>query len=129
MCPNFSGRPKESDVSMVRNPVPVSMPVLWPCTSPICFHKTPKDPHGPFKKDRDTHSDLFGRHVNYWQDKLYEIQSFFYFNGFVVNEKKSVMTSVQEIEFLGMIVNSKEMTIFLPQNKLQSIKQMCQDLY
>ena len=68
MCPTFSGQPKESDVSMGRNPVPVSMPMLWPCTSPICFHKTPKDPHGPFK-DRDTHSNLFGRHVDYWQDK------------------------------------------------------------
>ena len=39
------------------------------------------------------------------------------------------MTPVQEIEFLGMIVNSKEMTISLPQKKIQSIKQMCQDLY
>ena len=46
MCPTFSGRPKEGDVWMGRNPVPVSMPVLWPCTSPICFHKTLKDPHG-----------------------------------------------------------------------------------
>ena len=59
ICPTFSGRPKESDVSMGRNPVPVSMPVLWPWTSPICFHKIPKDPNGPFKKDRDTHSNLF----------------------------------------------------------------------
>ena len=39
------------------------------------------------------------------------------------------MTPVQEIEFLGMIVNSKEMAISLPQKKIQSIKQMCQDLY
>ena len=39
------------------------------------------------------------------------------------------MTPVGEIEFLGMIVNLKEMTIFLLQKKLQSIKQMCQDLY
>ena len=44
--------------------------------------------------------------------------------GFVVNQKKSVMTPVQEIEFLGMIVNSREMTISLPQKKLKSIKQM-----
>ena len=41
---------------------------LWPCTNLICFQKTPKDPHGPFKKDRDTHSNLFGRH-DHWQDK------------------------------------------------------------
>ena len=30
--------------------------------------------------------------------------------GMVINQKKSVMTPVQEIEFLGMIVNSKEIT-------------------
>ena len=30
---------------------------------------------------------------------------------------------------MGMIVNLKEMTISLPQKKLQSIKQVCQDLY
>ena len=49
--------------------------------------------------------------------------------GFLINQKKSEMTPVQEIEFLGLIVNSKEMTITLPQKKLQLIKQMCQDMY
>ena len=69
ISPTFSGRPKESDVSMGRNSVRVSLPVLWPCTSPICFHKTPKDPHGSFKKYKHTHNNLFGRHVDYWQNK------------------------------------------------------------
>ena len=68
LCPIFSGRPKESDVLMGRNSLPVSVPVFWPCTSPTCFHKTPKDHHGPFK-DKDTYSNLFGRHVDYWQKK------------------------------------------------------------
>ena len=136
MCPTFSGRPKESDVSMERNPVSVSMLVLWPCTSPICFHKTPKDPHDPFKKDRGTHSNLFGRYLDHGQDKRRDYSSTRYTHsftsvpgGFVINQKKPVMTSVQEIEFLGVIVNSKEMTISLPQKKLQPTKQMCQDLY
>ena len=68
LCPIFSGRPKESDVLMGRNSLPVSVPVFWPCTSPTCFHKTPTDHHGPFK-DKDTYSNLFGRHVDYWQKK------------------------------------------------------------
>ena len=38
------------------------------------------------------------------------------------------MTPVQEIEFLRIVVNSKEMNVSLPQRKLQSIKQMCQDM-
>ena len=50
---------------MGKNPVPVSLPVLWPRTNPICFHKTPKDPYGPFKKVKDMYSKLFGRHVDY----------------------------------------------------------------
>ena len=49
--------------------------------------------------------------------------------GFFINQKNSVITPVKEIEFLGTIVNSKELTISLPQKKLQSIKQMCQDLF
>ena len=43
--------------------------VLWTCISRICFRKTPKDLHGPIKKDRDTHSNLFGRNVDYWQNE------------------------------------------------------------
>ena len=54
---------------MGRNSVPVSMPVLWPCTSPICFHKTHKDSHGPFKKDGETHSDLNDMLIDYLQNK------------------------------------------------------------
>ena len=67
MCPAFSGDQKRV-MFRWEGTLPVSLPVLWPCTSPICFHKTTKDPHGPFKKDWDTHSDLFG-HVDYWQNK------------------------------------------------------------
>ena len=68
LCVSLSQDDRQSDVSMGRNSVQVSMPVLWPCTSPICFHKTPKDSHGHFKKDRDTNSNLSG-HANYWQNK------------------------------------------------------------
>ena len=39
------------------------------------------------------------------------------------------MTPGQEIEFLGMIVHSKEINISLLQEKSQSIKQMWQDMY
>ena len=88
----------------------------------------------PFKKDRDTHSDLFGRHADYWQNKGRDYSSAKYGHpftsvlGFVINQKKSMMTPVHEIEFLRVIVNSNEVTISLPHKKLQSIKQMSQDL-
>ena len=38
--------------------------------------------------------------------------------GFVINEKKSLLEPTQEIEFLGMIINSKEMDIRLPGSKI-----------
>ena len=116
MCLTFSRPSKESDVSMGRNPVPASRPVLWSCFSPICFQKTPKDLHGPFKKDRDTHSNLFGQHVDIGRTREETIALrdtlilLLQCLGMVINQKKSVITPVQEIEFLGMIVNSKEIT-------------------
>ena len=78
----------------------------------------------PFKKDRDTHSDLFGRHADYWQNKGRDYSSAKYGHpftsvlGFVINQKKSVMTPVHEIEFLRVIVNSNEVTISLPHKKI-----------
>ena len=80
LCPTFSAPPKQSDVSMRRKLLPVFMSVLWPCTSPIRFRKTPKYPRGPFK-DRDTHSNLFG-HVDYWQNKGRDYSSTRYSNSF-----------------------------------------------
>ena len=49
--------------------------------------------------------------------------------GFVINLKKSVMTPSQEMEFLGMVINCKEMIISLPEEKLQKVKSHCLDLY
>ena len=41
--------------------------------------------------------------------------------GFVINLKKSVLHPTQKIKFLGMITNSVEMTVSLPQKKVESI--------
>ena len=49
--------------------------------------------------------------------------------GFVINFKKYVLEPTQEIEFLGMIVNSKTMTLSLSQEKVQKIKTQCLKLY
>ena len=49
--------------------------------------------------------------------------------GFVINFKKCVLEPTQEIEFLGMIVNSKTMTLSLPQEKVQKIKSQCLEVY
>ena len=47
-----------------------------------CFHKTPKGPHGPFQEDRETHSNLFGQHVDYWQNEGRDYSSTRYSHSF-----------------------------------------------
>ena len=49
--------------------------------------------------------------------------------GFVIDLKKSVMTHSQEMEFLGFLINSMEMTISLPEEKLQNVKLECLDFH
>ena len=49
--------------------------------------------------------------------------------GFVINSKNCVLEPTQKVEFLGMIVNSKTMTLSLPQEKVQKIKSQCPDVY
>ena len=50
-------------------------------------------------------------------------------SGFVINLKKSVMTPSQEMEFLGMVINSKEIAISLPEDKLLKVKLKYLDLH
>ena len=49
--------------------------------------------------------------------------------GFAINLRKLAMTPSREMEFLGMVINSKEMTISLPEEKLQKVKLRFEDLY
>ena len=48
--------------------------------------------------------------------------------GFVINWKKSVSTPVQEIEFLGLKINSVNLEISLTKEKIQKVKTKCQNL-
>lgn len=48
--------------------------------------------------------------------------------GFVINQKKCALQPVQKINFLGLIVNSKSMTLALTAEKIAKVKSLCQDL-
>ena len=48
--------------------------------------------------------------------------------GFAINLKSCVLDPVQEIEFLGLIVNLKTMTLSLPEEKISKIKDQCLSL-
>ena len=45
--------------------------------------------------------------------------------GFKLNHKKCVWEPVQAIEFLGFLVNSKTMKIYLPEEKIQKVMKEC----
>lgn len=47
------------------------------------------------------------------------------FLGVIINLKKSILVIVQEIEFLGMIITSREMTLSAPKQKMENIGEMC----
>ena len=48
--------------------------------------------------------------------------------GCVINLKKSVLHPTQGTEFLGMIIDSVEITVPLPQEKTELISKKCQDI-
>ena len=43
--------------------------------------------------------------------------------------EKSILNPVQEIEFLGLTVNSVKMTLSLPEQRIKRIQDQCQDLH
>ena len=47
--------------------------------------------------------------------------------GFSINWEKSELRPSQEMEFLGMIINSTTMTVWLPKEKVQKLLNLCQD--
>ena len=49
--------------------------------------------------------------------------------GFVINLKKSILQPVKQLEFLGLQINTEEMTLSLSEEKLTHIIQQCQEVY
>ena len=47
---------------------------------------------------------------------------------FILNMEKSTLTPVQEIEFLGLTVNSVKMKLSFPEQQIKRIQDQCQDL-
>ena len=48
--------------------------------------------------------------------------------GFIINLKKSVLSPVQKIEFLGMTVDSLTLCLALPRDKVRGIRRECESL-
>ena len=48
--------------------------------------------------------------------------------GFVINLKKSILQPVKQLKFLGLQINTEEMTLFFSEEKLAYIIQQCQEV-
>ena len=114
-------------------PVQIPLSVFWTWSSPNLFAKLIKVPVSILRK-------LYIRIIVYLDDFLilgktlqetilsrdtviYLLQNL----GFVKKLKKSVLHPTQRIEFLGMIIDSVEITVSLSQENGESISKRCQD--
>lgn len=48
--------------------------------------------------------------------------------GFLTNLKKSVLQPLQQMKFLGLIIDISQMTISLTEAKVQKVTEHCQEL-
>jgi hypothetical protein len=47
--------------------------------------------------------------------------------GFIINDLKSSQSPLQFLEFLGLLVDSVNFKIFLPEDKIESIRTKCSE--
>ena len=48
--------------------------------------------------------------------------------GFIVNYRKSHLDPVQQLEFLGVLVDTRDLSLYLPGEKLRKIRKKCQNI-
>ena len=111
----------------------IRIPLLmfWPGFSPYDFHKTSEGPNCLIKQDQCKNNNFFGRHATNGpnverkfaskRDIDFSVTKF----RFCDKYKKSQLRPVKEIEFLGLVINSVNMTLALPQEKVLDIQNKC----
>ena len=62
------------------------------------------------------------------QEGIQEALTLFDNLGLTINLEKSILTPVQAIEYLGVIIDSREMTVTLTPRKQEKIEELCQQL-
>ena len=115
--------------SLVRKLIRVSVPMFWLGSCPSNFDRIIENPNRNFASHKYKNDYLLGRHASKGHS-IEEISIFcdtviflFQHLGFVINWKKSVLTPVQHIEFLGLKTNSVDLEISLTEEKIQKMKQ------
>ena len=104
--------------------LPVQLPSLWSRASPFPFHQIAEASSVPVTKTGSAFDYISGRYIRDRDSTLWLLQHL----GFVINWKKSVLIPAQEMEYLGFVINSLEMTLALPEKKLQDLVHSCRQL-
>ena len=110
--------PKICEFQVERSNLSVSLPLLRPGTSTQDIYKTTED---SYFSDEEVECSIDNFSGRYSTDGCLGL-------GFLINIKKSVLQPCQTIQFLGMEINSIDMTVTLPQEKKDQIVKQCQDL-
>ena len=105
--------------------IPIQLSPLRPMHGPQSVYQNSQASCGDVEVHGTSGGDIHRRHASHGilQRFPYGSHSFDPVSPrFIINEKKSLLEPTQEIEFLAMIINSKEMDISLPGSKIRDIK-------
>ena len=120
---------KICQIFMVREPLRVTLLMfcLRPSTSNI--YKTFKSPYISTETNKCSSDNIPRRYAFDWTNNggHFNVQRSSFCN--ILNTEKSILNSDQEIEFLGLTVNSVKMTLSFPEQKIKRIQGQCQELY
>ena len=119
---------------MGRKFIQISLVTLWSGSSHFDFHQTSEDSNCLIKEDQCKNKNIFGRHASNGPN----VERNFARKGdidfsvtncrFVINLKMSQLTPLKEIESLGLVLNSVNMTLALPNEKVLDIQNKCMQL-
>jgi len=112
-----------------RETLQTSVPPLWPFFHTKGVYKAHEASDGPPQTDRPTTDNLPGRHALMYSNREQlksmapMIVSLFEALCLMVNKTRSLLTPTQLIEFLGFIINSHDLRLSLPLEKIRKIQQ------
>ena len=136
MCTHVPKASPFLEVHVGGETLPIQLPSLWSRTSPLPFHQIVEANSGSVTSTWHE-ADYISRRYNSVQSNLrrdlerqghpiglWLLQQL----GFVINWKKSVLIPAQTMEYLGFLINSLEITLALPEEKIQNLIQSCRQL-
>ena len=127
---------KVSQISLGREPVRVPLPMFWVGTSTAYFRKNIEGTNSYSETNSGQNHNLSRRYAtDDTQEGAYPSPGYMIFLlqnlGFVINQKNlssNHWLPVQQIEFLGLIINSANLTLALPKDKETAIQKKCTQL-